>query len=61
MDLTGQSDPEKVEQDLLAVVPRSAWIFFSHAMVWHGRRVCHARNPDCPGCALAAVCPKRGV
>ena len=61
MDLTDESDPEKVEQDLMAVVPRKAWIDFSHGMVWHGRRVCSARNPDCAGCALNKVCPKRGV
>lgn len=61
MELSDQSDPEKVEQDLTAVVPRADWIFFGHAMVWHGRRVCHARNPGCAVCALAGVCPKRGV
>jgi endonuclease-3 len=61
MDLTDESDPEKVEKDLVAIVPKKDWIAFSHGMVWHGRRVCFARNPDCPGCALNKVCPKRGV
>jgi endonuclease-3 len=61
MDLTDESDPEKVERDLMAVVPKKDWIAFSHGMVWHGRRVCFARSPDCPGCALNKVCPKRGV
>jgi endonuclease-3 len=61
MGLTKQSDPVRVEKDLMAIVPRKDWIFFGHAMVWHGRRVCHARSPLCPSCALREFCPKRGV
>jgi endonuclease-3 len=61
MALTDETDPVKVEQDLMRVVAKKDWIFFSQAMVWHGRRVCFARNPDCPSCALNKVCPKRGV
>jgi endonuclease-3 len=61
MGLTDETEPEKIEQDLMRLVPKKDWIFFSQGMVWHGRRVCFARNPDCPGCALNKVCPKRGV
>jgi endonuclease III len=61
MGLSDEEDPVKVERDLLESVPRKDWIWFGHAMVWHGRRVCSARAPDCPGCALNRVCPKRGV
>ncbi|MBI5239791.1 MAG: endonuclease III [Elusimicrobia bacterium] len=61
LGLTDQADPEKVERDLMKLVPKKDWIFFSQGMVWHGRRVCFARNPDCAGCALNRICPKRGV
>ena len=61
MGLTEEAEPVAVEKDLMALVPKKDWIFFSQGMVWHGRRVCFARNPDCPGCALNKVCPKRGV
>jgi len=61
LGLTDRTEPEKVEQDLIKLVPKKDWIFFSQGMVWHGRRVCFARNPDCPICVLSAVCPKRGV
>ena len=61
MGLTDETDPEKVERDLMRIVPKKEWIFFSHGMVWHGRRVCLARNPDCPGCLLNKVCPRRGA
>jgi len=61
MGLSDHADPEKIEQDLMAVVPHHRWIWFGHAMIWHGRRVCTARAPDCPGCVLNRVCPKRGV
>jgi len=61
MGLTDEKDPVKIERDLMAIVPKKEWIWFSHAMVWHGRRVCNARNPDCPGCLLNKICPKRGI
>lgn len=57
LGLTGEADPVKVERDLMACVPRRAWIYFGHAMVWHGRRLCHARLPDCPHCPMRAFCP----
>ena len=61
MGLTTHDDPVKVEQDLMAVVPRKDWTMFSHRMIFHGRQVCHARNPNCETCALNKVCPKIGV
>jgi endonuclease-3 len=61
LGLTHETEPEKVEQDLMKLVPMKDWIFFSQGMVWHGRRVCFARNPDCLGCALNGVCPRLGV
>ena len=61
LGLTDQEDPVKVEKDLMAEIPRKDWIFFGHALIWHGRRVCKAASPDCAACGLAAFCPKRGV
>lgn len=61
LGLTDQEDPVKVERDLMGSVPRKDWIFFGHAMVWHGRRLCKAAAPDCPACLLNRVCPKRGI
>jgi endonuclease-3 len=61
LGLSDQTDPEKVERDLMAVVRQQDWIWFGHAMIWHGRRVCHARRPDCANCPLLPDCPKRGV
>jgi endonuclease-3 len=59
LELTGQSDPVKIEQDLLSVVPSSDWIFFSIAMILHGRYVCQARLPRCGACPLRPHCPSR--
>ncbi len=61
LDLTKHTDPVKVEHDLMALIPRKDWTPFSHALIFHGRRVCHARKPNCPGCTLARLCPKVGV
>ena len=52
---------EKIERDLMELVPRKDWTMFSHRMIFHGRQVCHARKPKCAGCTLAADCPKIGV
>jgi endonuclease-3 len=57
LGLTQESDPEKVERDLVELVPRREWIAFSDRLVVHGRRVCVARNPKCGECFLAALCP----
>lgn len=61
LGLTRQKTAEKIEQDLMAVVPPANWIEFSHLIIWHGRRRCSARNPDCTGCELARECPQIGV
>ena len=61
MGLTREKDPEKIERDLMALFPRQAWCLLSHRMIWHGRRVCAARRPDCHGCALHKDCPRLGV
>jgi endonuclease-3 len=61
MGLTKESDPEKIERDLMALIPEKEWTMFSHRMIFHGRQVCFARKPNCAGCTLAKVCPKIGV
>ena len=53
-------DAKTIEQDLIQVVPRKEWTFVGHAVIWHGRRVCTARKPDCAGCGLAKDCPSAG-
>ena len=60
LGLTKHGEPEKIEKDLMRLVPRAAWIAFSHLLIFHGRRVCHARKPACPKCALAPHCPSAG-
>lgn len=50
-------DAVKIEQDLMEVFPQEAWTFIGHALIWHGRRVCSARKPDCAGCTLQSECP----
>ena len=57
LGLTKQQDPEKIEQDLMNLVPREQWTLFSHWLIWHGRRRCPARNPDCANCEIKALCP----
>jgi endonuclease-3 len=61
LGLTTQKAREKIEEDLMRLVPRDEWIDFSHLLIFHGRRVCSARNPDCPGCSLADMCPASTV
>jgi endonuclease-3 len=61
MGLTTQTDPEKIERDLMQLIPRKEWTMFSHRLIFHGRQVCYARKPNCPGCALNKICPKIGV
>jgi endonuclease III len=57
LGLTEESDPEKIEQDLLGLVPEGERALFSHLLIFHGRRVCKARKPDCPNCVLNDICP----
>jgi len=61
LGLSDEQDPVKVEKDLMKIVPKKDWIYVSHGLIWHGRRVCRAANPDCPACLLNKICPKRGV
>lgn len=55
--LTRQTDPEKIEQDLMKLVPRQHWTKWSHWLIWHGRRRCFARKPDCHRCEIFSLCP----
>ncbi len=57
LGLTTHSDPVKVEQDLMKLFPREQWTLLSHWLIWHGRRRCKARNPDCKECELRSLCP----
>jgi endonuclease-3 len=57
LGLTRERNPEKVEQDLMKLVPREQWTLFSHWLIWHGRRRCPARKPDCARCEIKALCP----
>ncbi len=61
LGLTKETDPGKIEQDLMKAVPREDWIWFAHALVLHGRAVCDARRPLCGDCPVAGLCPKKGV
>ncbi|CAN5379982.1 endonuclease III [soil metagenome] len=61
LGLTKQHDPVKIEQDLIKLFPRDQWTVLSHWLIWHGRRRCMARNPDCPACELKDVCPAAGM
>jgi endonuclease III len=57
---TGQEDPEKVEAEIAALFPKSEWTMLSHRIIFHGRRVCHARKPACGACPIAPLCPSYG-
>jgi endonuclease-3 len=56
LDLSRKEDPKKIEEDLMRVLPREKWIQFSHQLIWHGRRVCFARKPNCINCNLNTIC-----
>jgi endonuclease III len=61
LGLTNEKTPEKVEEDLEKIVPKTHWINFSHWLIFHGRQICKARRPLCEKCVLEGVCPQRGV
>jgi endonuclease-3 len=61
LGLTKQTSAEKVELDLQRLVPQEQWCLFSHLLIWHGRRRCFARSPDCAQCEVSAQCPQIGV
>jgi len=56
LDLTKQTDPVKIEQDLMKIVPQDSWILFSHQIIHHGRALCQARKPRCAECRLDTIC-----
>ncbi len=58
---TQQDDPVKIEHEVGGLVPKSEWTMLSHRLIWHGRRVCHARKPACGACGIAALCPSFGT
>jgi endonuclease-3 len=57
LGLTSQKHPEKIELDLVAIVPKRDWVIFSHLLIAHGRKICRARNPLCADCVVEALCP----
>ncbi len=56
LELTKNTDPPKIEQDLMKVIPPGKWILFAHQIIWHGRKLCIARNPKCAECSLENIC-----
>jgi endonuclease-3 len=61
LGLTAEKTPEKIETALQKLVPQDQWTLFSHWLIWHGRRRCFARNPDCANCEIERLCPRIGV
>jgi endonuclease-3 len=59
LNFTKNTAPEKIELDLQKLVPNPDWALFSHLLIWHGRRRCYARKPDCAGCEVQSLCPSR--
>jgi len=58
LGFTKETAPEKIEEDLQSLVPQDQWCLFSHLLIWHGRRRCLARLPDCPRCEVKELCPR---
>jgi endonuclease III len=58
---TTETDPVKIEQEVGSLFPRKDWTYLSHLLIWHGRRVCHARKPACGACEVANLCPSYGL
>ncbi len=61
LGLTRQKNAEKIERDLMDLIPQKEWIALSHRMIQHGRRYCTARKPNCEDCPLKSICPRIGV
>ncbi|MEK6570424.1 MAG: endonuclease III [Bacteroidota bacterium] len=59
--LSKEDDPEKIEQYLMEIVPKKDWIDFGNMLIWHGRRVCQARKPNCPECVINNLCPSAEI
>lgn len=56
LDLSRNTDPKQIEQDLMHIIPKEKWILFSHQLIWHGRKICQARKPKCVECNLETIC-----
>jgi endonuclease-3 len=61
LGFTKQQDPVKIEQDLMKLFDTSLWGWLSHALIWHGRKICKAKKPLCSACSIESVCPKKGL
>jgi len=61
LGLSREDDPEKIEQDLMEIVPKKHWIDFGNMLIWHGRRTCQARKPNCPECVINDLCPSAEI
>jgi len=61
LDWTQETDPVKVEFAVMDLIPKKDWTILSHRLIWHGRRCCYARKPDCAACGIARWCPSRGT
>lgn len=61
LGLTQQKQAEKIEHDLIEIVPRNDWVIFPHLMIYHGRKICKARNPLCSECAVEKLCPSSSL
>jgi endonuclease-3 len=61
LDWTRETDPVKVEFAVMDLIPKRDWTILSHRLIWHGRRCCYARKPDCGACGIARWCPSRGT
>ena len=61
MGFTNKNDPDKIEQDLMGLVPKEEWTSFSHTLIWHGRQTCLALRPKCPECKVNHLCPSSTV
>jgi endonuclease-3 len=61
LDWTQETDPVKVEYAVMDLIPKKDWTILSHRLIWHGRRCCYARKPDCARCGIARLCPSRGT
>ena len=61
LGLTRKTDPKDIEKELMQVLPQDRWIRIGHQLIWHGRRVCFARKPNCAACTLAPLCPSAGL
>jgi len=56
LELTKETDAQKIERDLMRIIPREHWTLFSHQLIWHGRKLCVARSPKCVDCPLENIC-----